>query len=264
MFARQLLRGSRGVRGGGAVQRTWIHTVPQLVRGNLFQREGIKGLYSAQGFKIAWTDYQKHLVDRLTELTIETENETRPPLHIVMNTAQKSDQAHVFNFASQALNNHLFFEALVEPESNRTQPSPALARKIDQQFGGLDALRQEMLFQADTLLGHGWVFLVENADKSLSIQTSYNAGTPYDVSRAQMYDLNGGAVTNETLSSLEDIETINAEGEKNFVVPLLALNIWEHAYIPDYSVAGRADYLEKLWSSINWDVVSSRYFAGDM
>lgn len=266
MFSRQIVGqfGKRVLKTSSSSSLRNIHTAPTLPRQGVYEKEGIKGLYSPEGFKIAWTDYQKYLVDKLTELTIETQNETRPPLHILLDTAKKPDQAHVFNFASQSLNNHLFFESLIEPENNPTQPSPALSRKISEQFGSLDELRREMLYAADTFLGHGWVYLLENADKSLSIQVSHNAGTPYDMSRAQLFDLNGGAITDDTMNSLDEIEAINSQGEKNYAVPLLALNIWEHAYVPDYSVSGRADYLEKLWESVNWDVVSSRYFGGDM
>lgn len=238
-----------------------IHTVPKLPNFARYSQDGIKGLYSAGGFNTAWTQYQKFVVDKLNELTIETENETRVPFQILLNTARKSDQAHVFNHASQAYNNHLFFEALTDADTNKTEPSRALLQKINQTFGDLDGLRQEILFEADTLMGYGWVFLVEAVDKNLHIMSSYNAGSPFTASRAQMFDLNN-AVSEKTEEDLEIIKSSVDVNEKNYAIPLLAVNVWEHAYLPDYSFNGKADYLENWWKAIDWNVVSSRYFPG--
>lgn len=116
-----------------------------------------------------------------------------------------------------------------------------------------------MLTEADVLLGNGWVFLVEGEEKNLYVMTSYNAGTPYHFARSQLYDLNG-IVRPDTWKTLDDLQNAVLAKEKNQSIVLLALNVWQHAYVPDFSVSGRADYLEKWWSSIDWDVVSSRLF----
>lgn len=41
------------------------------------------------------------------------------------------------------------------------------------------------------------------------------------------------------------------------VVPLLVVDIYEHAYMVDYGI-NRADYLKDLWNNINWGVVEER------
>lgn len=41
------------------------------------------------------------------------------------------------------------------------------------------------------------------------------------------------------------------------VIPLLVVDIYEHAYMIDYGI-NRADYLKDLWATINWDVVEAR------
>lgn len=41
-------------------------------------------------------------------------------------------------------------------------------------------------------------------------------------------------------------------------VPLLIIDVWEHAYYLDYRAA-RADYLKAIWHNVNWAVVSARY-----
>lgn len=41
------------------------------------------------------------------------------------------------------------------------------------------------------------------------------------------------------------------------VIPLLVVDIYEHAYMVDYGI-NRADYLKDLWENINWDIVERR------
>lgn len=44
------------------------------------------------------------------------------------------------------------------------------------------------------------------------------------------------------------------------LVPLLGIDVWEHAYYLQYKNV-RPDYVKKIWSIINWEDVSSRYTA---
>ncbi len=45
--------------------------------------------------------------------------------------------------------------------------------------------------------------------------------------------------------------------------PLLAVDVWEHAYYLDYKNA-RAEYMKKIWQIINWEVVEKRYIAANI
>lgn len=42
------------------------------------------------------------------------------------------------------------------------------------------------------------------------------------------------------------------------LVPLLGVDMWEHAYYLQYNNV-KADYLKEIWKVINWKDVASRY-----
>lgn len=44
------------------------------------------------------------------------------------------------------------------------------------------------------------------------------------------------------------------------VVPVLCVNTWEHAWMPDYGVEGKADFLGRWWNVIHWGKVAERAF----
>ncbi|KAH3665959.1 hypothetical protein OGAPHI_004148 [Ogataea philodendri] len=236
-----------------------IHTVPKLVNHQRWAQEGISGLMSPKQYRTSWTDYQKYLTTNLTFKTIGTEHETRTPLAITLMTAKKPEQGPLFHYASQCHNNHLFFEQLQDSTTNPPALKSRLQRHINNVFGSFDNLRSEFLYAADTLPGNGWVFLVETKDKSVKIITCNNDGTPYIYSRNQSTDLNGAISISDFETLVSNKDKLN-KNVKDFTVPLLVCNVWEHAYIEDYGVNGKADYLENFWNCINWEVVNNRLF----
>lgn len=40
---------------------------------------------------------------------------------------------------------------------------------------------------------------------------------------------------------------------------ILALDVWEHAYILDYGAAGKAKYIDAFFKNLNWAVVEQRF-----
>ncbi|CDJ57659.1 superoxide dismutase, putative [Eimeria maxima] len=46
------------------------------------------------------------------------------------------------------------------------------------------------------------------------------------------------------------------------LIPLLTIDVWEHAYYIDYKNA-RASYVDRFWGSVNWEVVEKRLTAAE-
>lgn len=134
----------------------------------------------------------------------------------------RTSDGALFNNASQAWN-HIFYFFTFSP-SGANEPSGELRKAIESQFGSFDDFKRQFVDAGVKLFGSGWVWLACDEDGKLMIIQKSNAGNP----------LTDG------------------------LIPLLTFDVWEHAYYLDYQNR-RADALEKLWSIVDWDVVSSRY-----
>lgn len=132
-------------------------------------------------------------------------------------------QGGLANNAGQVLNHALYFEQF-SPNPSSSQPSGALADAIDKSFGSFSDFKSKMNASASTLFGSGWAWLCADSAGNLSILQMPNADNPL----------------------------------RHGLKPLLTFDVWEHAYYLDYQNR-RPDYLNALWSIIDWDVVSRRF-----
>src|SRR5215510_2162816 len=124
----------------------------------------------------------------------------------------------MFNNAAQAWNHTLYWDCL-SPEGGG-QPRGALSDSIRGKWGSFDGFKEAFSRSAVANFGSGWTWLVKKVDGSLDIVNTSNAQTP----------LTGA--------------------DK----PLLACDVWEHAYYIDYRNR-RADYVAGFWKLANWDFV---------
>jgi superoxide dismutase, Fe-Mn family len=130
----------------------------------------------------------------------------------------------VFNNAAQVWN-HSFYWNCLSPNGGGA-PTGALAAAIDAKFGSFEEFKKQFNQSGATNFGSGWTWLVKNADGSLEIFNTSNAGTPMTSGKQA----------------------------------LLTLDVWEHAYYIDYRNA-RPKYLESMWNIVNWDFVAANFAA---
>lgn len=133
----------------------------------------------------------------------------------------------------------------------------------------MDTLRETFIATADAMFGPGFVWLVQMNDSavpgSLRILPTYIAGSPLSGAhhRRQSHDL-----TNHNADSYQQLNKVGAFGNAakqanrskkplggTDIVPLLCVSTWEHAWLHDYGVGGKAAYLRAWWDKIDWDVV---------
>src|SRR5262245_61354848 len=52
--------------------------------------------------------------------------------------------------------------------------------------------------------------------------------------------------------------TLHEVGNVSGFIPILVMDVWEHAFILDYTPADRPKYIEAFFSNINWEAVQAR------
>ena len=135
--------------------------------------------------------------------------------------AIRSSNTALANAAAQAWNHEFFWRSLTP---KRNAPSADLAAAIDAGFGSRRALEEKLKAAANELFGSGWVWLAKD-DVGLKI-----ASTP-----------NAALIIHETP-----------------VIPLLTIDVWEHAYYLDYKNE-RARYVNGVWELLNWEFASEQF-----
>jgi superoxide dismutase, Fe-Mn family len=133
--------------------------------------------------------------------------------------ANDPEKAGIFNNAAQSWN-HSFYWKSIKPNGGGT-PTGALAQKIDADFGSFDKFVEAFKTAGATQFGSGWAWLVLEGN-TLKVTKTSNAGNP----------LTSGQI------------------------PLLTMDVWEHAYYLDYQNK-RPDYIaDFLGKLVNWDFVA--------
>ena len=120
--------------------------------------------------------------------------------------------------------NHSIFWNNLAPNAG-DKPEGELAAAIDEFFGSFDAFRAHFNATAMGIQGSGWAFLAwDSLGERLIIE--------------QLYDQQGNLAA--------------------ATVPLLMLDMWEHAFYLDYQNV-KGDYVQAFWNIVNWADVQARF-----
>lgn len=128
--------------------------------------------------------------------------------------------------------NHSLFWTLLAPanKGGGGTPSGVIAGAINKAFGSFEAFKEKFASAALGRFGSGWAWLCRMPDGSLTICSTANQDNP----------LMGKAIA-------------GCEG-----TPVLALDVWEHAYYLKYQNR-RADYIAAWWNVVNWPRVEELF-----
>jgi len=123
------------------------------------------------------------------------------------------------------LNHTLFWDNLCPKGSSELKEGP-LKSKIETTFGGIDNMKKDLSAMTIGVQGSGWGWIGFNPK-------------------------NGG-IECATRANQDPLEATTC------LVPLLGIDVWEHAYYVDYRNV-RPDYVNAIWDVINWDAVEQRF-----
>ena len=131
-------------------------------------------------------------------------------------------KSFAFNLSGHVL--HSLFWKNLSPKGGG-EPQGELGAAIQEYFGSFAGMKGQLTEAATNIQGSGWGALAwEPLGKQLVVE--------------QVYDHQGNI--------------------GNGTVPLLVLDMWEHAYYLQYKNV-KADWVKAFWEIVNWPDVSSRF-----
>lgn len=119
--------------------------------------------------------------------------------------------------------NHNFFWSILSPQVDQTLPQ-SIDNAIRASFDSFEAFQTEFTTKATSLFGSGWTWLTLSEAGGLEIINLPNQDSPL------------------------------AQGK----TPLLALDLWEHAYYLNYQNR-RPDYIKAFWHITNWQHIDNLF-----
>lgn len=128
-------------------------------------------------------------------------------------------------FEFNGMVNHEYYFHSLEGGPQELSTDSALAQKINTQFGSIDAWKSAFTLLALTR-GVGWAML-------------YHDGGADQLVHAWVEEQHIGHLAGLT--------------------PVLALDMWEHAYVYDFSTSEKKKYIEAFFANLNWGVVEERF-----
>ena len=134
-----------------------------------------------------------------------------------------SELKSAINFNGGGYDNHKLFWNNMKPNGGG-EPGGAVADAINASFGSFADFKEKFSSTTAVIQGSGWGWLVYNPSSS---KVEYVAMSNQDSPRTKG------------------------------LVPLLGLDVWEHAYYLNYQNK-RPDYIAAWWNVVNWEEVDNR------
>ena len=210
------------VLGNEAVQNTPF-TLPALP----YEYNALEPFIDAQTMTIHHTKHHQAYVDKLNKAVENMGGKF--VLEESFKTISKAEAA-IRNNGGGHYNHSLFWQLMkANPSSKENKPSGKLAESIVRDFKSFEDFKKEFSEKSTKIFGSGWCWLIEQ-DGKLKITTTPNQDNP-----------------------LMDVATEKGK-------PVLALDIWEHAYYLKYQNK-RPDYIANWWNVVNWEKAEELYNA---
>lgn len=149
--------------------------------------------------------------------------------------------------------------------------------KLNEAFGSVQEFKNAFNAAAYGMTGTGNIWLAyDTTERKLGIVPTYGAGTILVQARQQR-----GPAELENLASTHDSDSQQGEDRsmmyneqeeggqlsdeyqrprpprfgtapRRILVPLMCLSIHEHAWMPDWGICGKEEYLIRFWDAVDW------------
>lgn len=184
-----------------------------------FKEDALEPYISKKTIEFHYGKHHKAYVDNTNKLAGAAGLGSLSLEEIVKKTTGSADQIALFNNSAQAWNHNFYWKSMLPGAS---KPNERLTKMINASFGSHDNFNKEFQDAAVTQFGSGWAWLVLDQDK-LKVTKTSNADNPL------------------------------VHGQ----VPLLTVDVWEHAYYLDYQNR-RADYVKAVLDHLlNWEFAAA-------
>lgn len=196
-------------------------SLPQLP----YAYEALEPYIDTQTMQIHHTKHHQAYVDKLNEAVAkhpELSEKTVEALVSDLNAVPEDIRTAVRNHGGGHLNHTMFWESMGAGKGG--EPSGELASALTTTFSNVAAFKDLFAKEAAGRFGSGWVWLVMDSNKALSVYSTANQDNPL------------------------------MEGK----IPLLGLDVWEHAYYLKYQNR-RPEYVTSWWNVVDWQKVAERY-----
>ena len=203
-------------------------TLPQLP----YSYDALEPHIDARTMEIHYTKHHQAYTDGLNKaissLGPEWQNKN-DIIEILKNIDSVPESARsAVNFHGGGYNNHELFWNNMK-KGGGGEPSGELANAIKGAFGSFNDFKDKFSKDTVAIQGSGWGWLVRNKNtNAVQFITMPNQTSPW------------------------------TRWNKEKLVPLLGLDVWEHAYYLKYQNK-RADYVAAWWNVVNWDEVKKRF-----
>jgi len=189
-----------------------------------YMYDALEPYIDARTMEIHYTKHYQGYLDNLNKALSEYPDLQEKPIEELLENLAllpRPIETTVRNNGGGYYNHSLFWQYMTP---TGTTPNGKLKEALVKTFKTFDAFQDEFNTAAKSRFGSGWAWLCFNAEGNLVITSTANQDSPV------------------------------SEG----MVPLLGLDVWEHAYYLKYQNK-RVDYIQAWWHVVNWPQIEENY-----
>ncbi|WP_045221953.1 superoxide dismutase [Desulfonatronum thioautotrophicum] len=195
---------------------TASQTTPFVLEPLPYADNTLEPVITAQTIGYHYGKHHQTYVDKLNDLIPGTEYAGMGLEQIISIASDRDPDVAIFNNAAQVWNHNFYWKSMRRDGGG--EPPVMLKQQIEASFGSVAECKKQLTKAAVSQFGSGWAWLVLEAEQLKVVKTA-NAGVPFTAGQ----------------------------------IPLLTIDVWEHAYYLDYQNR-RAAYVEAVLDKlVNWE-----------